>query len=378
MARVVAGATPVGGGAALASAAFAPECGAEVVDLSGLGLDRIDLPRVGAMTTITQLATDPGLDRGWPAVAEAARSTAHAGVRRLATLGGTIAMRSKTSDLLTALAAHGATAMVAGRDGVEARPIAELSKHGLHGELVTEVDLGPPRRGGYARWSTRPGPSPPVLCVAVVEGAIWVNAEPYERIAAHLDDWERAVVDDLAALAVGRGGPQSRPEAALSSVATAATTVVNDRPVVVDATDAGEPLAEWLRRHGHFDVRIGCAEGACGACAVLVDDTVVPSCLMPSARATGHRVDTARHLVAHDPAAKLVAATLIAASAPQCGYCISGIVCAASAALRHGPIATRGDAARAIEGQLCRCTGYQPLLDALVAASATMHRSEHV
>jgi aerobic-type carbon monoxide dehydrogenase small subunit (CoxS/CutS family) len=133
------------------------------------------------------------------------------------------------------------------------------------------------------------------------------------------------------------------------------------------------PLGRWLReRCDRVDVKLGCEEGACGSCTVVLDGHAVPSCLVAVARASGKDVATAAGLVDADPVAARLADAMASHHAPQCGFCTPGMVCTATAALCRAAITTRTGAAAAISGHLCRCTGYLPFLDAIVSASDSL------
>jgi CO/xanthine dehydrogenase FAD-binding subunit len=176
---VASGATAFGGGAALLSAAFDPTVAEDVVDLAGLGLATLDAPRIGAMATLAAVAADPAVVRGWPAIAQAAAQSANPEVRRLATIGGTIAARIATADLPAALCAHGARVEVQTVDGARWRSVADHLAAPLPG-VITAVDLGAPAPGGYRRLAGRAGPAPAIATVAAVrrdgELVLWAGA----------------------------------------------------------------------------------------------------------------------------------------------------------------------------------------------------------
>ncbi|MCZ2825036.1 MULTISPECIES: FAD binding domain-containing protein [unclassified Modestobacter] len=166
------GATPVGGGAALLSRAFPHSAGSAVVDLRAAVDAGSTPPVVGAGATIASLAADPALLAGWPAVAQAAGLTANPGIRRIATIGGTVAGRIPTADLAAPLAVHAAVVLL--ETGVRPGParlpyleyLAQAATLGPH--LVTGLDLGAPARGAYRRIAGRHGPAPALATVAGV------------------------------------------------------------------------------------------------------------------------------------------------------------------------------------------------------------------
>ncbi len=120
---------------------------------------------------------------------------------------------------------------------------------------------------------------------------------------------------------------------------------------------------------GQTSVKEGCRQGGCGSCTVLLDGQPVASCLVPVEDVAGRRVDTVETLT---PAGSLapVQAALVEHQGTQCGYCTPGIVVVATALLAWEPAPDRAAIADAIAGNVCRCTGYTPILAAIQAAAA--------
>ena len=144
---------------------------------------------------------------------------------------------------------------------------------------------------------------------------------------------------------------------------------LNGRPVSVDVRP-GEHLLEALReRCGVTSAKDGCApEGSCGACTVLADGKAVVSCAQPAARFAGRCITTADGLSAADREAW--ADCFVAAGASQCGFCSPGIVMKAEALLAKTADPAREQVASALAGNLCRCTGYVKIIDAIMLAAA--------
>jgi aerobic-type carbon monoxide dehydrogenase small subunit (CoxS/CutS family) len=127
-------------------------------------------------------------------------------------------------------------------------------------------------------------------------------------------------------------------------------------------------LADVLRDElGLVGTKIGCGEGACGACAVLVDGRSVNSCLLLAAAAEGHEVETIEGL-SRDGLTPLQEA-FVAADAVQCGFCTSGQVVSATALLRAEPAPSADTVRRAMSGNLCRCGCYVKIEEAILEAA---------
>lgn len=113
---------------------------------------------------------------------------------------------------------------------------------------------------------------------------------------------------------------------------------------------------------------LGCGTGDCGACTVLVDGEPVPSCLVLAADADGREIITVEGLVQNsEPHA--VQKSIVARGGIQCGYCTPGIVVSSVALLNRNPHPTEDDVREAIAGNLCRCTGYKKIVEAVLEVS---------
>ena len=125
-----------------------------------------------------------------------------------------------------------------------------------------------------------------------------------------------------------------------------------------------ETLLEVLReRLGLKSPKCGCDRGDCGACNVLLDGASVRSCLIFAIEVAGAEVTTVEGLCAQQPT--MVQQSLLAFNAFQCGFCAPGIVITATELLRDNPAPSEEEIKHALSGNLCRCTGYRPIIDAI-------------
>ncbi len=151
-------------------------------------------------------------------------------------------------------------------------------------------------------------------------------------------------------------------------VDTAISIEINgrDETVLVNATTSLHALLhERLDLHS---VRSGCSVGTCGSCAVLLDGELVLSCLVPALRVEGHRIETLEGL-SHANEIESIQAAFIECGATQCGYCTAGMIIAAKQLLDDNPAPTREAILEAISGNVCRCTGYEPIVAAIALAA---------
>jgi carbon-monoxide dehydrogenase small subunit len=126
-------------------------------------------------------------------------------------------------------------------------------------------------------------------------------------------------------------------------------------------------LLRFLRDHaGATDVKYGCGEGVCGACTVLLDGVAVNSCSVLAVQADGARVETVAAL-ADNGSLHPLQQELVEHGAVQCGFCTPGVVLGAVEAVRLGLAGDRRAIRRSLAGNLCRCTGYGKIVDAVEA-----------
>ena len=128
-------------------------------------------------------------------------------------------------------------------------------------------------------------------------------------------------------------------------------------------------LLEFLREELHLTgTKLGCNEGECGACTVLVDGKPVNSCLMLAVEADGAEIFTVEGL-AKDGTLHPLQEAFIEAGAVQCGFCTPGMLMSAKALLDKYPKPTAQQIRKELEGNICRCTGYDRIVKAIILAS---------
>jgi carbon-monoxide dehydrogenase small subunit len=118
----------------------------------------------------------------------------------------------------------------------------------------------------------------------------------------------------------------------------------------------------------------GCGEGECGACAVRLNGTLVNSCLVPALECDGAEVQTVEGLAPDEGALSEVQAAFAVHGGAQCGICTPGMLLAAHDLLERVPDPTEDDVRTALAGNLCRCTGYMKIFDAVLAAAKRARR----
>lgn len=133
--------------------------------------------------------------------------------------------------------------------------------------------------------------------------------------------------------------------------------------------DDGQNLLDVLRRGvGDLTPKYGCGQGTCGTCTVLIDGEPHLSCLTLAETVDGRQVSTTAGLARGSELHPLQAAFMDGFAA-QCGYCTPGMLMAASALLERNRDPSREDIVEAISGNICRCTGYEPIINAILAAA---------
>ena len=129
-------------------------------------------------------------------------------------------------------------------------------------------------------------------------------------------------------------------------------------------------LLDLLRQHLHLTgAKRGCASGDCGACTVIVNDQAVQSCKIPARSVNDAEILTIEGVAANDGSLHPLQKAFLDTGAVQSGFCTPGMILAAIALLKQNPKPTRQNIIDALKNNLCRCTGYQPIIEAVLAVS---------
>jgi nicotinate dehydrogenase subunit A len=146
-----------------------------------------------------------------------------------------------------------------------------------------------------------------------------------------------------------------------------------ERAVIVEPDT---PLLYVLRNDLELDgPKFGCGLSQCGACAVLRDGVEIRSCVTPMSAVSGANITTSEAL-GRDAASKALQAAFVAEQVPQCGYCISGMMIAATALLERNPTPSRDEIKTAMNGHLCRCGAHLRILRAIERAAGEVHATQ--
>jgi carbon-monoxide dehydrogenase small subunit len=149
---------------------------------------------------------------------------------------------------------------------------------------------------------------------------------------------------------------------------------LNERPVEIEVKPWETALSVLREQLGLTGTKEGCGIGECGACTILVDSLAVDSCLMPAPKLDGTRVETVEGLRRGELLHPIQEAFL-SKGAVQCGYCTPGMLMSAKALLDKNPNPQRDEVVETLSGNLCRCTGYVQILEAVEEAARTLGKN---
>jgi carbon-monoxide dehydrogenase small subunit len=152
--------------------------------------------------------------------------------------------------------------------------------------------------------------------------------------------------------------------------------IVNGTPRQADGVWEGESLLTTLREHlGLPGSKNACEQGECGSCSVYLDGELVCSCLVLAAQAEGREVVTVEGIAPSDGELHEVQRAFVEAGGVQCGFCTPGLIVASHDLLAKNPHPSDPEIREALAGNLCRCTGYEKIIDAVRLAAQRMERA---
>jgi len=152
--------------------------------------------------------------------------------------------------------------------------------------------------------------------------------------------------------------------------------VLNGQEVGAEVAPHHSLLTLLREQFDLYGAKEGCGVGECGACTVIVDGLAVNACLLPALEVDGARVETVEGLAAPDGTLHPIQQAFVELGAIQCGFCTPGMVMSAKALLDHNPSPGEDEIRTAIEGNLCRCTGYHQIVEAVKAAARNLQGTE--
>ncbi len=150
--------------------------------------------------------------------------------------------------------------------------------------------------------------------------------------------------------------------------------ILNGKPTTY-TVPAHMSLLKMLRENNHYEVKCGCEEGDCGTCTVLINGESMKSCLTLAAQVEGKEVLTVQGITyGDDEVGHMIQKAFVECGSIQCGFCTPGMVMAAKEYIDNGGIADRQEIRKAISGNLCRCTGYVKIVDAIYRVAKELGR----
>ena len=377
--------------------------------------------RVGAAVTGMEIMDHAGLCKNWPGVVDGVKLIGSIQIRGRATVGGNLCNASPAADSVPALVAAGAVARVVGANGVREVPVEQISlgpgKTSLaKGEIVVSLFLPPrpPHAGdAYQRLTPRTEMDIAVVGVGISlplddGGVLQVGAgrtrgggtdravgaggaaaligtrvddAALERLAAAASAACRPIDDKRGTKEYGSRWrecwPSVRPDRRsngrdkLMSKKHHVTTTVNGDEYEF-LCEPQQTLLDVLRDELMLSgTKEGCGTGDCGACSVVVDGTLVCSCLVLAVETEGKSIETIEGMAQGDQLHPLQR-KFLELTGLQCGICTPGVLIAAKALLERNPDPTETEVRYWLAGNLCRCTGYDKIIRSVLAAAEEM------
>lgn len=152
------------------------------------------------------------------------------------------------------------------------------------------------------------------------------------------------------------------------------TVTVNGNPVTLEVREDASLLSVLTDELDLAGAKEGCGAGECGACTVIVDGVAVASCLYPACEADGRVVETVEGLVQESGDLHPLQKAFVEYGAVQCGFCTPGMLMSAKALLDRNPAPSEQEVKVALAGNICRCTGYHQIVQAVLAAAEEMRK----
>ena len=387
-------------------------------ELSGVTLADNGDVEIGPLTTFRGVTFSDVIRRTIPVLGEAADMAGGPQLRAAGTIGGNVCNGITSADTASTLVALDAVLRVRGPKGEREVPISQwyqgvgkvaLAPYELLVKIVIPYDNYVGYTGHYIKYAQRNAMDIATLGVSClvkltsdkkmvddaalafgVAGPVPMRSPAAEAAVRGLPIGEavaaigEAALHELAGVQgvphpAGQGavrplpaggGPEGRGRRMIEVL----RCTVNNKPVEV-GIDPRESLADVLReRLGLTSVKKGCEVGECGACTVLVDGTAIDSCIYLGVWAQGKSILTVEGLQEPDGGLSPIQRAFVEEAAVQCGFCTPGIIMSAVEIVGSGKQYTREELRKLISGHLCRCTGYQNILNAVERAVDEAHR----
>lgn len=146
---------------------------------------------------------------------------------------------------------------------------------------------------------------------------------------------------------------------------------INGEKIMAEAKPE-ESLLRFLRRNGFTEVKCGCEEGDCGTCTIIMEGKAIKSCITLALQADNKEIWTVKGMEKLEVGRKLQE-SFVRHGAIQCGFCTPGMIIAAKAYLDKNPFPDKVEIKKAISGNLCRCTGYKKIVDAIYEVAKVIY-----